>query len=283
MRRPAVAGLFYPADPVALDAAVSACLRRDVLDEAPGSAAIPTPDASAHVPDLRALVVPHAGYVYSGPTAGVGYRLLPAIAPRVRRVLLLGPPHRVPVWGLEVTAADEWESPLGRVVIDAAGRQQLVEVGERRRVRAPSLVTAADTAHAPEHSLEVQVPFLQRTLPGVALLPVLVGEGDPDRLADLLEHWWARDSLVVVSTDLSHYEPLESARRHDARTSAAVQACDAAAIGDRDACGAQALRTLLTLAARHGASVRELDRRTSADTVGDPARVVGYGAFAVSA
>lgn len=230
---------------------------------------------------LRALVVPHAGYVYSGPTAGVGFRLLPATSARVRRILLLGPAHRVPVRGLEVSAADEWASPLGRVCVDADERRRLVEEGARRGLR--GMVRVADVAHAPEHSLEVQVPFLQRTLPGVPVLPVLVGDGDAACLADLLEHWWSDDAVVVASTDLSHYEPLESARRHDARTSAAVQACDPVAIGSRDACGAQALRTLLTLAARHGASVLELDRRTSADTVGDPSRVVGYAAFAVSA
>lgn len=268
LRRPAVAGLFYPGDSAALDTAVR------------GYLAAPAPSEPAPAPSLRALVVPHAGYVYSGPTAGVGYRLLPPLAARVRRVLLLGPPHRVPVWGLEVSAAAEWESPLGRVVVDDAERQRLVEVAE---AIGSAMVAVADTAHAPEHSLEVQVPFLQRTLPDASLLPVLAGEGDPARLADLLEHWWADDALVVVSTDLSHYEPDASARHHDARTSAAVVTCDPAGIGARDACGAQALRTMLTLAARHGARVRELDRRTSADTAGDPGRVVGYGAFAVEA
>jgi AmmeMemoRadiSam system protein B len=266
LRRPAVAGLFYPGDPARLDAAVR------------GYLSAPAPREPAPAPSLRTLVVPHAGYVYSGPTAGVGYRLLPPLAGRVRRVLLLGPPHRVPVWGLEASAAQEWESPLGRVAVDDAERQRLVEADEAAGV---AMVAVADTAHAPEHSLEVQVPFLQRTLPGMSLLPVLVGEGDPARLADLLEHWWADDALIVVSTDLSHYEPEASARRHDARTSAAVVACDPAGIGPRDACGAQALRTTLILAARHGARVSELDRRTSADTAGDPGRVVGYGAFAV--
>ena len=145
------------------------------------------------------------------------------------------------------------------------------------------MVAVNDVAHAAEHSLEVQLPFLQRTLPDVPVLPVLVGDGSTSDLADLLDEWWADDTLVLVSTDLSHYEPDAQARRHDARTSAAVLACDPSGIGEHDACGAQALRTLLRIAARHGGSVRELDRRTSADTAGGPERVVGYGAFAVDA
>ncbi len=266
VRRPAVAGLFYPADPAVLDAAVLAYL------------SAPAPEPPPPVTRLRALVVPHAGYVYSGPTAGVAYRLLPSVAARVRRVLLLGPPHRVPVWGVEASGADAWESPLGVLPVDAAGRRHLVEADA---ASGRALVAVADVAHAPEHSLEVQIPFLQATLPGVPVLPVLVGDADPNEVADLVEPWWVDDSLVVVSTDLSHYEPDAAARRHDARTSAAIIACDTSRIGDADACGAQALRVLLSVARRHGAVVHELDRRTSADTAGSADRVVGYGAFAV--
>lgn len=266
VRRPAVAGLFYPDDPQDLEAEVRRHLSASVSREATA----PT--------GLRALVVPHAGYVYSGPTAAVAYRLLVGVRDRVRRVLLLGPPHRVPVWGLQVTAADEWESPLGRVAIDDAGRRALLQ---QDRHRSTTWVDVCDAAHAPEHCLEVQVPFLQRTLPGVPLLPVLVGEADPHDVAALLDPWWADDSLVVVSTDLSHYEPDAAARRHDATTSAAVVAVQPTRIGDADACGAQALRVLLWWVRRHDGRIRELDRRTSADTAGDRRRVVGYGAFAV--
>ncbi len=266
VRRPAVAGLFYPREPDLLDEQVQRYLQA------------PAPREPEPAPRLRAIVVPHAGYVYSGPTAGVAYRLLPPLGDRVRRVLLLGPPHRVPVWGLAVSGAREWESPLGTVTLDEVGRRHLLDadVGQT-----PPIASVGDVAHAHEHSLEVQIPFLQRTLPGTTVLPVLVGDGSPSTLADRIDSWWAEDALVVVSTDLSHYEPDAAARRHDARTSAAVLACDPSGIADRDACGAQALRTLLALAARHGAAVRELDRRTSADTAGDPDRVVGYGAFAV--
>ena len=267
VRPPAVAGLFYPADPGRLAREV----RQHLLAPAPR----PLPQVSA----CRAVVVPHAGYVYSGPVAGVAYRLLPGLASRVERVLLLGPPHRGPVWGLQVSAAEDWSTPVGDMPVDDAGRRALVDAAAARGHS--DLVEVSDAAHAPEHSLEVQVPFLLATVPGVPVLPVLVGDADPDDLADCVADWWDVGSLVVVSTDLSHYEPQASAQQHDARTSAAILAADPGAIGDRDACGARALRVMLTLARRAGASVHELDRRTSADTAGTPDRVVGYGAYLV--
>ena len=269
LRQPAVAGLFYPADPERLRAQVQHHLHE------------PAPREPTAAPTMRALVVPHAGYVYSGPTAGVGYRLLAALADRVRRVVLLGPPHFVPVPGVEVTAADAWLTPLGPVPVDDDARRRLQGMAGSGASRPGGGVVTSDRAHRPEHSLEVQLPFLQMTLPDATVLPLLVGDGPPAAVADLLEPWWADDTLLVVSTDLSHYEPAAAAARHDGRTSAAVVALDPARIGDRDACGAQPLRALLHLAARHGATVRELDRRTSADTAGTPDRVVGYGAFAV--
>ena len=267
VRRPAVAGLFYPDDPGRLAGDVRRHLHA------------PAPHPHPQVSDCRAVVVPHAGYVYSGPVAGVAYRLLPGLASRVERVLLLGPPHRVPVWGLQVSAADVWSTPVGDMPVDDAGRRALVDAAAARGHG--DLVEVSDAAHAPEHSLEVQVPFLLSTLPGVPVLPVLVGDADPADLADCAADWWDVGSLVVVSTDLSHYEPQASAQQHDARTSAAILAADPGAIGDRDACGARALRVMLTLARRAGASVHELDRRTSADTAGTPDRVVGYGAYLV--
>lgn len=267
VRRPVVAGLFYPDDPARLAGDVRAHLQA------------PAPRPLPQVSECRALVVPHAGYVYSGPVAGVAYRLLPALASRVDRVLLLGPPHRVPVWGLQASAAQAWSTPVGDMPVDEAGRRALLAAAAARGHG--DLVEVSDAAHGPEHSLEVQAPFLLAVLPGVPVLPVLVGEADPDDLADCVADWWDEGSLVVVSTDLSHYEPQASARQHDARTAQAILAADPGGIGDRDACGARALRVMLTLARRAGASVHELDRRTSADTAGTPDRVVGYGAYVV--
>lgn len=267
VRTPAVAGLFYPAGAGALAAEVQAHLSAEAPRDVPV------------LGDLRGLVVPHAGYVYSGPVAGVAYRVLRPVASSVQRVLLLGPPHRVPVRGLQATAAQRWSTPVGELEVDDAGRRALVAAAASRG--RPDLVGVGDTAHAGEHSLEVQVPFLLATVPEAAVLPVLVGDGDPAVLADLITDWWGDGRLIVVSTDLSHYEPHAAAVRHDERTSRAIVAADASAIGDHDACGARALRVLLTLAERHRATVVELDRRTSADTAGTPDRVVGYGAFAV--
>lgn len=269
VRPAAVAGRFYPESARVLAADVDAHLH----------APAPTEPAPAH--GLRALVAPHAGYVYSGPTAGVGYRLLPALGTTLRRVVLAGPAHYVAVRGVALSSADAWQTPLGRVPIDTAARDLVLA---RAREVAGIAVAIDDEAHAPEHSLEVQLPFLQRTLPDVPVLPMLVGDSDSHAVADLLAPWWDdAATLLVVSSDLSHYEPVDVARRLDARTAHAIELADADDLGDRDACGARPLRGVLRLARRHRARVRVLDLRTSADTAGDPYRVVGYGAFAMEA
>jgi AmmeMemoRadiSam system protein B len=260
--RPAVvAGAFYPADPAALAAHV------DALLAAAGRA---TPAGR-----LRGLIVPHAGTVYSGPVAASAYAWLRSAPAAVRpaSVLLLGPAHRVPLRGVATTAADELDTPLGRLPVDVAARDRLLGAG---------LVTVDDDAHAPEHSLEVQLPFLLRTLGPVPALPLLVGAGPSAEAAAAVEAAWGPDTLLVCSTDLSHYEDLESARRHDARTAARIVACDPEAIGPSDACGARPLAAVLTTAARRGYRVRLLDLRTSGDTAGPRDRVVGYGAFAIT-
>ena len=271
LRAAAVAGSFYPGDPRRLSAAVAAYL------------AAPAPREPAAASRLRCLVVPHAGYVYSGPTAGVGYRLLPALLEDVDRVVLIGPAHRQAVNGVAVSAADAWSTPLGEVEVDAAARAALMDRAEATAA-GPVEVRLDDAPHTLEHCLEVQLPFLQATLPDVPVLPLLMGGGGADAVADLLEPWWdAPRTLFVISTDLSHYEPAEAARRHDAHTAAAICRLDAEGIGDQDACGARPLRAGLRLAARAEATARLLDLRNSADTAGGPSRVVGYGAFAIEA
>ncbi|MGB9374672.1 MAG: AmmeMemoRadiSam system protein B, partial [Jiangellales bacterium] len=224
-RPPAVAGLFYPGEADALRTQVQRHL-------ASAGQAAPRDE---QLPDVRALVVPHAGYVYSGPTAGVAFRHLVPLAGRVRRLLLLGPPHFVPVLGVAASGAHRWRTPLGDVEVDQDGRSALLKKSHDEGV--PWLVVVDDDPHLREHSLEVQLPFVQVTLPEATVLPVLVGDGPVDAVAGLLDDWWCDDALIVVSTDLSHYEPQDSARRHDARTAAAIVAADADAIGDRDACG----------------------------------------------
>jgi hypothetical protein len=258
-RPAAVAGLFYPDDAGTLAATVARAL--DVT----------VPDAE---PLPKAVIVPHAGYVYSGPIAGVAYARVRRLRDRIRHVVLLGPAHRARVGGLAVSGADAFETPLGLVPVDDA---------LRRRVLEHPAVAVDERAHAREHSLEVQLPFLQQTLGAFTLLPLAVGDAQPDDVAAVLDLvWGGPETLVVVSSDLSHYHDYATARAQDARTAAAVVAGTPDAVADDDACGARPIRGLLVAARRHGLGVRLLDLRSSGDTAGDRDRVVGYAAFALS-
>jgi len=256
-RLPAVAGSFSPADPDALAAQVDGLVPTVVTGPAP-----------------KALIVPHAGYVYSGPVAGLGYATLGAARDRIERVVLLGPAHRVPLRGLAVTSADQWVTPLGSVTIDDAARQAVLTL--------PS-VEVDDRAHAAEHSLEVHLPFLQRTLRQFSLLPLVVGHADAETVATVLDTvWGGPETLVVVSTDLSHYQDHATASVHDRRTADAITAGHPDAIRPDDACGAHPVRGLLVAARRHHLHSRLLDLRNSGDTAGPRDRVVGYGAFSLT-
>jgi AmmeMemoRadiSam system protein B len=259
VRPPAVAGSFYPADPHALAATVDSLLA--------------TASAGGGDPVPAALVVPHAGYVYSGPVAASAYSLLRGSGDPPGRVAVLGPAHFADLDGLAAPTCDELATPLGRAGVDTGALERLVEA---------ELASFSDVPHVDEHSIEVQLPFLQCLLGDDATYaPLAVGRADPCLVADALDLLGA--DLVVVSTDLSHYLPHDRARRQDRRTAEAVVARRAQDIGNRDACGRHPLRGLLAWTLRHDLAVDLLDLRTSADTAGDPRRVVGYGAFAVSA
>lgn len=264
MRAPAVAGRFYPAPAGELAATVDALLAEAAAGDDAARAPGPPPPPGRPV---RALVVPHAGYIYSGPVAARGYAWAGGDLATSDRVVLLGPSHYVALRGMACAAAARWRTPLGEVAVE----------------RAPG-VPADDRPHAAEHALEVQLPFLQRLINGrFSIVPIAVGVTEPGEVADLLDVLAAtRPAMVVVSTDLSHYHDAATATRRDTRTSAAVVARDVGAIGPEDACGSWALRGLLEHCLRHGRSVHLLDRRTSADTAGDPDRVVGYGSFVVT-
>jgi len=260
VRKAAVAGMFYPAAPDTLRATV-----RRALD-----VAVP-----ADEPTPKAIIAPHAGYQYSGPTAGVVYARLRALRGRITRVVLAGPAHRAYVDGIAVSGADAFATPLGDVPVD----DEL-----RHRVLTHQAVVVDDRSHLGEHSLEVQLPFLLETIGRFALLPLAVGDAHPDDVAEVLDLVWGGDeTLVVVSSDLSHYHDYATARALDARTAAAIVAGDALGIADDDACGARPIRGLLVAAHRHDLGVRLLDLRSSGDTAGDRERVVGYGAFALTA
>ena len=263
MRPAAVAGSFYPGDADELTAVVDTLLERARLRE-PNDAAGPAPVA---------LVVPHAGYVYSGPVAASAYDCLRGRS--VRRVAVLGPAHYVPLAGTAVPAVAAFATPIGEVPVEVDTCAVLAERHE--------CVMVDDRPHRPEHSIEVQLPFLQRVLaPGWTCVPLLVGATAPEQVADVLDALCVNgDVLPVVSTDLSHYLDLPTAQRRDRHTAQAVVDRDAAAIDPHDACGAFPLRGLLHWAARHELEVRLLNQGTSADAGADPRRVVGYAAFAL--
>lgn len=256
VRRPAVAGSFYPAATAVLAREVDAF----IAEAAPWSAARP-----------KALVVPHAGYAYSGPIAGSGYATIAAGRNTIERIVLLGPAHHVPVDGLAVSSADVFLTPLGAVTVDRAARDRVLEV--------PG-VTVDDVAHAPEHSLEVHLPFLQRVVDRFTVLPLVVGRAAPEAVAAVLDALWGGpETLIVVSTDLSHYLDHDRAVVRDRRTAAAILAGDVEGIGPSDACGAYPVNGLLAAVRRRGLQARLLDLRTSGDTAGSRDRVVGYGTF----
>jgi MEMO1 family protein len=258
VRMPVAAGTFYPGDRGELAAVIGRLL-------ADGAG----PTIEGPVP--AGVIVPHAGYRYSGPVAATAYALLRPVP----RVLLLGPAHFAPLSGCAVPAAAAWATPLGEVPIDPELRDEAVASG----------AVVDDEPHQPEHSLEVQLPFLQTVMhDGFTVLPVAAGECAPGAVASLIETLGKlADRLVVVSTDLSHYHDAATARRLDRRTADAVLTRDVGAIGPGDACGVFALRGAVEYARRNDLEIRLLDLRNSADTAGDPSRVVGYGAFALSA
>jgi AmmeMemoRadiSam system protein B/AmmeMemoRadiSam system protein A len=258
-RPPAVAGLFYPDDPVAL--------RRDVQQFVAG-AGVPTPSAAAP----KALIAPHAGYVYSGAIAGQAYARLLPWAGRIRRVVLLGPVHRVPVRGLALPSDGRFDTPLGSVEVDREAGARLRDLPQ---------ITVNDRAHAAEHSLEVHLPFLQQVLGHFTLVPLAVGDATPDEVAEVLALLWGgEETLIVVSSDLSHYLPYATARAADRATVDTMLALDPT-LDQAQACGATPVNGLLKLARRLGLRAELLDLRNSGDTAGDRGRVVGYAAIAL--
>jgi AmmeMemoRadiSam system protein B len=249
--------MFYPEDPRELDAQVRRYLGAAV------------PGVAARAPKL--LLVPHAGYVYSGPVAAQAYATLTPWRNRVRRVVLLGPTHRVAVRGLAAPTVVAFETPLGGVPIDRDALRGLAELPQ---------VVASDAAHAQEHSLEVQLPFLQTVLDDFALVPLAVGRATAAEVAQVLERLWGGDeTLIVISSDLSHYLPYDQAKAVDRTTVERILQLDPA-LDHQQACGATPLAGALLAAAAHGLVPRLLDLRNSGDTAGDRERVVGYAAFA---
>ena len=262
IRPAAVAGLFYPGAPSALAADVRAHL-----------AAADTP-AKAPGPAPKAIIVPHAGYVYSGPIAAHGYARLAAARKAIRRVVLFGPAHRVPVRGLALPSARAFATPFGEVFVDGEAVARALTLPQ---------VECDDDAHAHEHSLEVQLPFLQRTLEDFRIVPFAVGAATPAEVAEVIELLWGGpETLIVVSSDLSHYLRYADARAADRATIDTILALSPELDHDQ-ACGATPINGLLIAARRHRLRPELLDLRNSGDTAGDKSRVVGYASLAFDA
>ena len=256
-RPAAVAGMFYPADRTTLGRTVKA-----LLDGAPpaGGAA-------------KAIIAPHAGYQYSGPIAAHAYRLLESRRAEIERVVLLGPAHRVWLEGMALPSVDAFRTPLGDVPIDRASVERALGLPGTR---------VSDEAHAFEHSLEVHLPFLQTMLDDFMLVPIVVGRSPAREVDTVIEALWGGDeTVIVVSSDLSHYHAYADAQKLDASTTSRIEARNTTLAGE-DACGAHAINGLLLAAKAKGLGVRTLDVRNSGDTAGDKSRVVGYGAYALS-
>ena len=260
VRPPECAGRFYPADAARLAKTVDRLL-----------AEVPTPTADEDPP--VALVVPHAGYIYSGRVAASAYRRLAEQRGHTRRVVILGPAHFARRSDAAVPECRAFATPLGEIEVDQSGCALAAGL---------PAVTFSGGAHAREHSIEVQLPFLQRSLgPDISIVPIAVGRVETRLLADVISALWMDDSTaVVVSTDLSHYQDQATAERLDGQTAEAILRQDPLAIGERAACGRYPLRALLDVTRKRSLRMRQLDLRTSADTTGDRSNVVGYGAFA---
>ncbi len=256
-RHAAVAGLFYPGDAKSLEHTVA-----ELLAAAPADDTIP-----------KAVIAPHAGYVYSGPTAAYAYRLLEGRRDQIRRVVLLGPAHRVFLRGMALPSVNAFSTPLGDVPIDLDGVELAL---------AEPATQVSDEAHALEHSLEVHLPFLQTVLDDFKLVPMVVGICSADEVAAVLEALWGgEETVIVASSDLSHFHDYADAQAIDTRTTERIEARETTLQGE-EACGAYALNGLLLTAKAHDLRVRTLDVRNSGDTAGDRRRVVGYGAYALA-
>ena len=264
VRLPAVAGFFYPGDAPTLTGAV-----RKYLAEADAKIPDRIHGRPATVP--KAIIVPHAGYVYSGLTAAAAYRTLAPARGIIKRVVMLGPCHRVAVRGLALPSATAFRTPLGDVAID----RDAVDA-----IRALPGVEIFDATHKDDHALEVHLPFLQVVLDDFKIVPMIVGGAAPDDVARVLETLWGGpETLILISSDLSHYLSYDAARKSDDETRRAIEGFDLGALGDNSACGRHSIKGLLQVAKKKSLTVSTADVRNSGDTAGTKDRVVGYGSW----
>ncbi len=255
IREPAVAGQFYPGNASELGATIRVFFEAVQGEEGPAP---------------KALIVPHAGFIYSGPVAATAYARLRPFSGLYTRVILLGPAHRIAVTGLALSGADAFRTPLGDVPLDKDALDALTTLEVR----------VVDATHQFEHSLEVHLPFLQSVIESFSLVPLVVGDATAESVAEVIDALWGGpETLIVISSDLSHYLGYDEARVSDKATCQAIESLEAHSIDHDHACGATPICGLLISARRRGMQVTTLDLRNSGDTAGDRSRVVGYGAW----
>jgi len=256
-RQPAVAGSFYPANPEQLHLMLDRFLN----------------DASTAAQAPKAIIAPHAGYIYSGPIAASAYARLKKAHDKITRVVLIGPSHRVAFRGLAVSRANTFTTPLGSVPVDLAAVQSIAHL---------PFVEYIEQAHTYEHSLEVHLPFLQEMLDSFEIVPIVAGEASPEQVSQVLDALWGGDeTLIVISSDLSHYHDYATAQQMDKSTSRAIEQLQYEQLASESACGKVPVSGLLKLARKKLLSVTTIDLRNSGDTAGDKTSVVGYGAYVI--
>ena len=256
-RQPAVAGAFYPANPDQLR-----IMLHQYLNEAASSDKIP-----------KAIIAPHAGYIYSGAIAASAYARLTKARDRINRVVLIGPSHRVAFRGLSVSSAEAFVTPLGNIFVDQEAVQKIIHL---------PFVEYIEQAHTFEHSLEVQLPFLQEVLDNFTIVPIVAGDATPDQVDQVLKALWGGDeTLIVISSDLSHYHDYATAQQLDQSTTRMIEQLQYDQLNFDSACGRVPVSGLLKFAKEHSFNIKTIDLRNSGDTAGDKNRVVGYGAYVI--
>lgn len=257
IRYPAVAGAFYPADSVELREMID-----DFLRQAAPHARLPLP---------KAIIAPHAGYIYSGAVAASAYACLQQAAGKIKQVVVLAPAHRYPLAGIALTYSDFYATPFGKVATEQKFHDKLLTM---------PYVQVMEEAFKSEHAIEVHLPFLQILLRNFILIPLLVGDASVAQVTAVLETLWGDEqTLIVISSDLSHYYSYEEAKNLDAKTAAAILALNPSALKSEMACGYMPIRGLLSIASSKGLQASKIDLRNSGDTAGPKNEVVGYGAF----
>ncbi len=253
IRNPAVAGMFYPADPEELQTTIHNMLAK----------------AKADQPVPKAIIAPHAGYIYSGPVAASAYACLASATNTIKQIILLGPSHRYPFRGIAAPEADIFATPLGQIKID-----------QKNIAKIASQIIISDAAHAEEHSLEVQLPFLQILLKDFSLIPLVIGMTDADHIAKILDQLWGGDeTLIIISSDLSHYHDYATAQNMDQQAVQAILDLKPEALNEDQACGRLPIKGLLQIAAQKKLKPQLIDLRNSGDTAGPKNQVVGYAAI----